>query len=272
MRKSRAARRFSTRLGIPLQAIEPLLPENASVEALVELITRRARSQAAPVPAVEETPAREPEWVETGEPMASVGWEAVPAPGEPLALEEAPSEAPKLEEGQAEAPALAPASMDAPSAPVALPAPLPEPAALEAMVEEFIRDAALDSGLELGALDAMLEELGRAAAVVAPERETALAPEPESALETPPAPAVTPAHESALEGESEADAALALSAAPALAAPALATATGSSAGAGARTHEPVVLESDPEVHERLRFLVWMRRLRDKSRGEVTHAG
>ena len=285
VRKSRAARRFSTRLGIPLQAIEPLLPENASVDALVELITRRARSQAAPVPAAEETPPREPEWVETGEPMASVGWEAVPAPAEPLALEEAPSEAPKLEEAQAEAPALeeAPASMDAPSAPVALPAPLPEPAALEAMVEEFIRDAALDSGLELGALDAMLEELGRAAAVVAPERETALAPAPDSALETPPAPVAAPAPESALETppasvaapapdsalerESEADAALALSAAPALE-----TAAGSSAGAGARTHEPVVLESDPEVHERLRFLVWMRRLRDKSRGEVTHAG
>ena len=36
--------------------------------------------------------------------------------------------------------------------------------------------------------------------------------------------------------------------------------------------EPVVLESDAEVSERLRFLVWMRRLRDKSRGEVAHAG
>jgi hypothetical protein len=36
--------------------------------------------------------------------------------------------------------------------------------------------------------------------------------------------------------------------------------------------EPVVLESDPETSERLRFLVWMRRLRDKKRGEVTHAG
>ena len=107
---------------------------------------------------------------------------------------------------------------------------------------------------------------------MAPERETALAPAPDSALETPPASVAAPAPDSALERESEADAALALSAAPALATPALETAAGSSAGAGARTHEPVVLESDPEVHERLRFLVWMRRLRDKSRGEVTHAG
>jgi hypothetical protein len=36
--------------------------------------------------------------------------------------------------------------------------------------------------------------------------------------------------------------------------------------------EPVVLESDPEVGERLRFLIWMRQLRDKKRSEVSHAG
>ena len=35
--------------------------------------------------------------------------------------------------------------------------------------------------------------------------------------------------------------------------------------------EPVVLDCDPEVGERLRFLIWMRRLRDKKKGEVAHA-
>jgi hypothetical protein len=42
--------------------------------------------------------------------------------------------------------------------------------------------------------------------------------------------------------------------------------------AGSPAGEPLVLESDPEINERLRFLVWMRRLRDRSRGEVTHVG
>ena len=53
-----------------------------------------------------------------------------------------------------------------------------------------------------------------------------------------------------------------------LPAPGVASAPAPSESAG----EPVVLESDPEVRERLRFLIWMRRLRDKNRGEVTHAG
>jgi hypothetical protein len=36
--------------------------------------------------------------------------------------------------------------------------------------------------------------------------------------------------------------------------------------------DPVVLEDDSEVRERLRFLIWMRRLRAKKRGEVAHVG
>ena len=41
--------------------------------------------------------------------------------------------------------------------------------------------------------------------------------------------------------------------------------------APADASDPAVLECDPEVSERLRFLVWMRRLRAKKSGEKVHA-
>ncbi|HEY2954300.1 MAG TPA: hypothetical protein VGK89_03495 [Candidatus Eisenbacteria bacterium] len=50
--------------------------------------------------------------------------------------------------------------------------------------------------------------------------------------------------------------------------PALAPAPAAAVADAAQSPDPVVLDCDPQVRERLRFLMWMRRLRARSRGQV----
>jgi hypothetical protein len=105
------------------------------------------------------------------------------------------------------------------------------------------------------------EAAAAAASAQSPAHSPEEAPQPARAHEVaePPAPADLPSLARSPAGELE----------PGLPAePAPADAAREPAAEG----EALVLESDPEVAERLRFLVWMRRLRDKSRAEVTHAG
>jgi len=117
-------------------------------------------------------------------------------------------------------------------------APVPELAGFETMVSEIVVEATLDPSSALAAQD---DAVGEPVREAAPAAASAEAP----AFE--PGPGLLPAPDFAIAAEPPAP-------------------------AGIPAGEPVVLESDPEVSERLRFLVWMRRLRDKSRGEVAHAG
>jgi hypothetical protein len=238
--RARDARRFSARLGIPLENVEPVVPEHATVAALVTELARER--EMATVPA------------------------AAPAIAEPVAT---------------------PASVPAAAAPA--PEPATDLSPLEMLVEELMRDAARTPEPELASLDTMVEELagdgaGAPAGTEALEPGAivaARAPEPApweaAAMEAPAAehprpleiqpsgrapglddaPGLAPAP--ALEGALEPSALM-----PPPDAPALANAAQDPA------QEPVVLEVDPEVRERLRFLVWMRKLRDKTRREVAH--
>jgi hypothetical protein len=282
-RKSRDARRLSTRVGIALQTIEAQAAEHATVADLVEELRRGARRDASPAPATAEAPmpaeatmpAEAPvqaaaEAVAPDEAAATAAFREIALLAEemapaPASIETAtipamtPAPAPAVAEEAAVIPAPAPAETpvvaETASAPVeaAAPAPpIPEPPDLETLMEEVLREAlrapsrapglpVVDAPEEMPSPEAApTPEAAPEAANSAPVRAEALRP---PSLQGDPPPSLLPA-------------------------PGVASAPASSESAG----EPVVLESDPEVRERLRFLIWMRRLRDKNRGEVTHAG
>jgi hypothetical protein len=262
--RARDARRFSTRVGVALERITPAAVENATLQ---EMVSELARGAAAPA--------------ETG------------VSAEVAASAETAAVAPPV------AGAVAPEVVVVPS----------EPAQLEALIEEMLRETAADAtpAPELEALDALVGDLGRktapaepvdahepapveaaadppveaptmveapaaaeahaleAAVTREPALETVEPPAPVEPHEAPPAPVEAPAAVEPEPAPQLVDAPrVAASPAPFEAAPVPAVPAAAVAG------ETVVLESDPEIRERLRFLIWMRKLRDKNRGEVEH--
>jgi hypothetical protein len=271
--KARDARRFSARLGIPLQQAEPVGSDDATVEVLVsELARGRDAAPAAPI-----APA-------TAVPVAAVA--AAPAEPAPDAAIEPARDLSPLERLVEEL------MRDAARASAAE----PELEAFDQMVEELGGDgtvARAPSGSENSIVAAMGHEVEPAredpapaeagvaaieATAAEPGAAPALAPAPEPALATGSAPATESDPTLAIEALA---AARGLAPAPALEgahapselmpapdAPALA---GAGPAAQDALDDSVVLECDPEVRERLRFLIWMRKLREKTRDDVAHA-
>jgi hypothetical protein len=341
--RERTARRFSARLGIALQSLDPAVSEHESLESMVQEFALGARRDVAPAGAGDAAGShgQEPDPTTLEALMEQLAREASadPTPAPDLARLDQLVEELARDAAQRVAALDAAAAGSATSVPIAQEPPIAhepsmsEHVASEAAVAEHVayETAASAAEASAAAVDAAAHEESAREIEVAPvlaestvhvearELEEIWEPEsPQAPGEAPvlaSAPGIPEAHEPdvavaevrahAIESEPAAATASAPVsefawgeaprpvAAPEVAEsrepadlpslarspageiePALSEvpAPASAASEPDAEGEPLVLESDPEVAERLRFLVWMRRLRDKNRAEVTHAG
>lgn len=344
--RERTARRFSARLGIALQSVDPAVSEHESLESMVQEFARGARRDVAPALAAGAAAAATDLHVHEPDPTTLEGLmeqlvreaSADPTPAPDLARLDELVEELARDAAQRVAALDAAAEGSATSAPIAEEPPIAhEPSMSEivasaAAVAEHVayETAASAADASAAAVDAPAHEESAREIEVAPvlaestehlearkleeiwEPESPQAPGDAPVLAS--APGIPEAHEPdvavaearahVIESEPAAATAsapvseYASGEAPRPAAPEVAEsrepadlpslarspageiepalsevpAPASAASEPDAEGEPLVLESDPEVAERLRFLVWMRRLRDKNRAEVTHAG